>query len=58
MMHLSLIKTYCQVIAEKGDWAIWYEDGGYKYAEVLDPEEGWISYSCDSESEWQMLTER
>ena len=57
MMHLSLIKTYCEVIAEKAN-AIWYVDGGYKYADVYDSEEGWISYSCNSEKEWEMLTEQ
>ena len=58
MMHLSLIKTYCKVIAEKSDWAIWYVDGVYKYADVYDTEEGWISYSCNTQEEWEMLTER
>lgn len=56
LIKMDLIETYCTVIAKKAN-AIWYVDGGYKYADVYDPEEGWISYSCNSEEEWEMLTE-
>ena len=57
MKHMDLIAEYCTVFAVKVDWAIWYEDGGFKYADVFDPEEGWISYSCNTQEEWEMLTE-
>lgn len=55
MNHLALIRTYCEVLDQRSDRAIWYVDGGYKYADVLDPEEGWVSYSCDSQEMWEML---
>lgn len=55
MTHLGLIKTYCEVLDQRGDWAIWYVDNGYKYADVFDPAEGWCSYSCDSLEMWEML---
>lgn len=55
MKHMDLIATYCDVLAVKADKAIWYVDGGYRYADVLDPEEGWVSYSCNSQEEWEML---
>ena len=58
MEHMNLIAEYCTVFAVKVDWAIWYEDGGFKYADVFDPEEGWISYSCNTQEEWEMLTEQ
>lgn len=57
MEHMNLIAEYCTVFAVKVDWAIWYEDGGFKYADVFDPEEGWVSYSCNTQKEWEMLTE-
>lgn len=57
MKHMDLIATYCDVLAVKADKAIWYVDGGYRYADVLDPEEGWVSYSCNSQEMWEMLTE-
>ena len=57
MEHMNLIAEYCTVLAVKVDWAIWYEDGGFKYADVFDPEEGWISYSCNTQEEWELLTE-
>lgn len=57
MTHLALIRTYCTVLAEKRG-AIWYEDGGFRYAEVFEPGEGWVSYSCNSVEEWEMLTDR
>jgi hypothetical protein len=56
MTHIALIKTYCEVLAETPT-AIWYEDSGFRYADVLDPEEGWVSYSCNSQEEWEMLSE-
>ena len=55
--HLALIRTYCTVLAEKPG-AIWFEDGSFRYAEVWDPSEGWISYSCDTQEEWELLTEQ
>lgn len=56
MNHKNIIRAWCVVLAEKPN-AIWYEDGGFRYADVLDPEEGWVSYSCNSQEEWEMLTE-
>lgn len=58
MKHMDLIAEYCTVFAVKVGRAIWYEDGGFKYADVFDPEEGWISYSCNTQEEWEMLTEQ
>jgi hypothetical protein len=55
--HIEIIKAWCRVIAVKDDRAIWYEDGGYKYADILEPGEGWESYSCDSVEMWEMLSE-
>lgn len=57
MTHLALIRTYCTVLAEKRG-AIWYEDGGFRYADIFEPGEGWVSYSCNSVEEWEMLTDR
>jgi hypothetical protein len=57
MEHMNLIAEYCTVFAVKVDRAIWYEDGGFKYADVFDPEEGWISYSCNTQEESELLTE-
>lgn len=57
MEHMDLIATYCTVYAVKVNGAIWYEDGGFKYADILEPEEGWVSYSCDTREEWEMLSE-
>ena len=57
MEHMNLIAEYCTVFAVKIGRAIWYEDGGFKYADVFDPEEGWISYSCNTQEEWELLTE-
>ena len=56
MHHIALIKAYCLVLAEKPG-AIWYEDGGFRYAEVLDPDEGWVAYSCNTQEMWELLTE-
>jgi hypothetical protein len=56
MNHKNIIRAWCVVLAEKPN-AIWYEDGGFRYADVFDPEEGWVSYSCDTREMWEMLTE-
>ena len=56
MTHLELIRTYCHVLAEKPG-AIWFEDGCFRYAEILDPDEGWVAYSCDTQEMWELLTE-
>lgn len=58
MKHMDLIATYCDVLAVKADKAIWYVDGGYRYADVLEEGEGWVSYSCNTQEEWEMLTEQ
>lgn len=55
--HLALIRTYCTVLAEKPG-AIWFEDGSFRYADIFDPEEGWVSYSCATRKEWELLTEQ
>ena len=54
--HLALIRTYCTVLAEKPN-AIWFEDGSFRYADIFDSEEGWVSYSCATQEEWELLTE-
>ena len=55
--HMEIIGTWCKVLATKGQHAIWYEDGGFKYADVLEEGEGWVSYSCDTAEMWEMLSE-
>lgn len=56
--HMEIIAEWCVVLAVKDDRAIWYEDGGFKYADIFDPEEGgWESYSCNSQDEWELLSE-
>ena len=55
MKHMELIATYCDVLATCENRAIWYVDGGYKYADVLEDGEGWVSYSCDTREMWEML---
>ena len=55
MEHMDLIAEYCDVLDVRYGCAIWYVDGGYRYADVLDPEEGWVSYSCDTQEMWEML---
>ena len=57
MMHMALIVENCEVLDVRGDRAVWYVDGGFKYADVLDEDEGWVSYSCNSQEEWEMLCE-
>lgn len=55
--HMNIIAAWCTVIAVKNDRAIWYEDGGFKYADILEEGEGWASYSCNTAEMWEMLTE-
>lgn len=55
--HMEIIAEYCTVLAIKIDKAIWYEDGGFKYADVFEEGEGWVSYSCDNAEMWELLTE-
>ena len=55
MEHMNLIAEYCTVFAVKVDRAIWYEDGGFKYADDLIPDEGWVSFSCNTQEEWERL---
>ena len=55
MKHMDLIAEYCEVLATYERRAIWYVDGGYKYADVYEDGEGWISYSCDTQDMWEML---
>ena len=52
---MDLIAEYCEVLATYERRAIWYVDGGYKYADVYEDGEGWISYSCDTQDMWEML---
>lgn len=54
--HLNLIRTYCEVLAEKPN-AIWYKDHDWKIAEVFNEDEGWISYSCNTAEEFDLLCE-
>ncbi len=55
--HMDIIGAYCPVLAVKNDRAIWYEDGGFKYADIYEDGEGWASYSCNTQEEWEMLSE-
>lgn len=52
-LHLDLIRRSCEVLAEE-EGAIWYRDGGFGYAEVLDEGE-WVSYSCNSAEEFALI---
>lgn len=54
--HFALIRIYCKVLAETPN-GIWYEDGGFKVAEVFVEGEGWVSFSCDTEEEFALLCE-
>ena len=55
MSHVALIHAWCHVLAEQED-AIWYEDtDGTGIAEVFVPEEGWVSYPCDSAEEFATI---
>ena len=55
MNHITLICNNCKVLEVRGDWAVWYEDGGFKYADVYDCAEGWVSYSCNSAEEFDLF---
>ena len=55
--HMEIISAWCKVLGTKDQRAIWYEDGGFKYADVLEDGEGWVSYSCDTAEMWELLTE-
>ena len=55
MKHMDLIAEYCEVLDVRYGRAIWYVDGGYRYADVLEEGEGWVSYSCDTREMWEML---
>ncbi len=55
--HMAIISAWCKVLGTKDQRAIWYEDGGYKYADILEGPEGWFSYSCNTREEWEMLSE-
>jgi len=55
MKHMDLIAEYCEVLDVRYGRAIWYIDGGYKYADILEEGEGWMSYSCDTREMWEML---
>lgn len=57
MNHINIIMAWCEVLAVIAEKAIWYVDGGHRYADVLDPEEGWVSYSCDTQEMWELLTQ-
>lgn len=50
--HFEIIKEMCKVFAVKGDWAIWYEDGGVMYAEI-----NGASFWCNSAEEFEELCE-
>ena len=54
--HFKLIYEYCEVLAEV-DNGIWYIDGNFKYADVYNECEGWLSYSCDSLESFYELCE-
>lgn len=54
--HFALIRTYCEVLAERSN-AIWYIDHGMKIAEIFIEDEGWVSFSCDTEEEFALLCE-
>jgi len=55
MEHMDLIAQYCTVLDTREGRAIWYEDGGFRYADVLEEGEGWVSYSCNTQEQWEML---
>ena len=55
--HFETISTWCKVLAAKNQRAIWYEDGGFKYADIYEDGKGWASYSCNTREEWELLTE-
>lgn len=55
MEHMDLIAKYCDVLDVRTGRAIWYVDGGTRYADVLDPEEGWVSYFCATREVWELL---
>ena len=57
MTHMEIISTWCEVLDLREGKAIWYVDSGRRYADVLDPEEGWCSYSCETREQWEMLCE-
>lgn len=58
MKHIDVIAQYCNILAVKADKAVWYVDGGYKYADIYDAEEGgWTSYSCNSAEEFELFCE-
>lgn len=58
MKHIEMISTWCEVLDLREGKAIWYVDSGRRYADVLDPEEGWCSYSCETREQWEMLCEQ
>lgn len=55
--HMDIIGAWCTVLAVKAGGAIWYEDGGFKYADIFEGPYGWASYSCNTREEWEMLSE-
>ena len=54
--HLDLIRAYCKVFAEVLN-GIWYEDRGFKVAEIYIEGEGWVSFSCNTKEEFDLLCE-
>ena len=52
--HFELIRNYCEVLAEAPN-GIWFIDSGFKYANVYEKDEGWITYSCDSKEMFDEL---
>lgn len=50
--HFELIGEYCDVKSVKGDWAIYYIDGGCGYAEINGGD-----FSCNSLQEFEELCE-
>ena len=59
MMDTSLIHTYCQVVKEVFTpiHGIFFFEDGWGTAEIDDPDEGVISYSCESVEEFDELVE-
>lgn len=56
MEHIELVYNLCdKVLDVRHPYAIWYVDGGFRTAEVFEPDEGWVSYSCNTQDEWDML---
>ena len=57
--HLELLKRSCEVFIEtENPKAVWFDDCGFKAAEIYSEDEGgWISYSCPTKEMFEKLCE-